>query len=759
MPAMFVLLVPGIGTAQTTKPMLINPHQDFYQLIPHVEFLEDKEKILTIEDVSSPKLEEFFASIGESNAVNLGITDSAYWLRFKVKVKEDDNFIRREAFGKQWYVSYNIILIYDSELYYKAKSPRSYHNNSYHSHSYDSNTYHNNSYHYNSYHYNDSEWTVTFKNYDHLKTPDLTVFSLYSLPLPEMTPGELYTFYLRIEADVPIILPLSIHTEDYNNFYITRLFVFHGLFFGIIMALFVYNLFIFLNLRDKFRLHYLLMLFFMSIYFLCRCQVVIDLILRDDLKAFAILTLSSLGFFMLFMLSFSMHFIGIERNTHPKFYYIFYITSIYIVLIMLSTLFLDLNTLNTIFGISGLFVPLPPLIAGIVRYKQGFRPARFFIWSSVFALTGTIVYSLFFMGVLPYHLWLTFTFQGGYALQAILLSLALADLINNLKNENDIAQKKAEGALIELRNINKELKHYSQDLEYAVKNKSNALQKSAAELKISEESLLLINNRLKETDNMNNEFLAKMALELRTPLTSIMGFAIINNKKANKHLYPHIENRDNPKMKKITRKMMENMQIIIAESERLSNMVSNMLDISKMEAGKIEWEKEEVRIQDVLNQAVMATIFLARKKGLKLSGEIPENIPVIVGDKNRLIQVIINLISNAIKFMEKGTIAYSVERAKDEIIVRITDTGEGIAPENLHTIFERYGQVDDLQRSKPMGTGLGLPICKEIIEGHGGQIWVESQVGKGSTFSFTLPVSENTGTGNTGDGSFCSLPS
>ena len=131
---------------------------------------------------------------------------------------------------------------------------------------------------------------------------------------------------------------------------------------------------------------------------------------------------------------------------------------------------------------------------------------------------------------------------------------------------------------------------------------------------------------------------------------------------------------------------------------------------------------------------------------MKLEKNIEQDLPAISGDRDKLIQVIINLISNAVKFTDKGAVSCRVYRKKEEVIVSITDTGIGIAADDYGAVFEQFKQVGgDTLTDKPKGTGLGLPICKEIVEHHGGRIWLESEVGKGSTFSFALPVVKLTG--------------
>jgi len=171
-----------------------------------------------------------------------------------------------------------------------------------------------------------------------------------------------------------------------------------------------------------------------------------------------------------------------------------------------------------------------------------------------------------------------------------------------------------------------------------------------------------------------------------------------------------------------------------------------VLDLAKIEAGKMEWNQESVSMAEVAERAIAATTSLFDQKALKLIKNIDADLPDITGDRDKLIQVIINLISNSVKFTDKGSVTCTVAQKENEIVVSISDTGIGIAAGDFGAVFEQFKQVGgDTLTDKPKGTGLGLPICKEIVEHHGGRIWLESEVGKGSVFSFALPITKTNG--------------
>jgi PAS domain S-box-containing protein len=247
----------------------------------------------------------------------------------------------------------------------------------------------------------------------------------------------------------------------------------------------------------------------------------------------------------------------------------------------------------------------------------------------------------------------------------------------------------------------------------------------------------------KEVDQMKTDFISTVSHELRTPLTSVLGFAKLIKKKLEDVVFPSLDTTDK-KMQRAARQVNDNIDIIVSEGMRLTALINDVLDIAKMEAGKVDWKSEPLQITDVVERAIAATSALLQAKNLTLVEQFDSHLPQLMGDRDRLIQVVINLLSNAIKFTDSGDITCKIARQGDTIVVSITDSGIGISPEDQPKVFEKFKQVGDTLTDKPTGTGLGLPICKQIIEHHDGQIWVESEIGKGSTFSFSLPSPTST---------------
>ena len=229
--------------------------------------------------------------------------------------------------------------------------------------------------------------------------------------------------------------------------------------------------------------------------------------------------------------------------------------------------------------------------------------------------------------------------------------------------------------------------------------------------------------KLRQIDRMKSEFLSNVSHELRTPLQSISGFA----KLLLRGQVPDPETQQ------------EFLQIIDRESQYLGNLINSLLDMSRLESGRFEINKRLMPIRDTIIDAVKIFHGLARDKDITLSENIPEKLPEIEVDGERLRQVVINLISNAIKFSDPGSsVTVKAESRNGELLFQVSDQGIGIPEEAMTHLFERFYRAEDkLVRG---GAGLGLYISKQIVEAHGGHIWAESQVGKGSTFSFTLPL-------------------
>jgi signal transduction histidine kinase len=243
-----------------------------------------------------------------------------------------------------------------------------------------------------------------------------------------------------------------------------------------------------------------------------------------------------------------------------------------------------------------------------------------------------------------------------------------------------------------------------------------AIMRDITERKLAEE-------KLRKIDQMKSEFLSNVSHELRTPLQSISGFTklIMNGQ---------VEDHDT---------QQEFLQIIDTETQHLGNLINSLLDMSRLEAGKFQIYKKLVSVRDTFMESIKMFHSLAREKNIKLTEEIPQDMPEMEIDNDRMRQVVINLLSNAIKFSDPGSsVTVRAEKRQDDVLFQVEDHGTGMNEETQKHLFQRFYRAEG--ETVRGGTGLGLYISKQIVEAHGGRIWVESKIGEGSTFSFSLPL-------------------
>lgn len=234
--------------------------------------------------------------------------------------------------------------------------------------------------------------------------------------------------------------------------------------------------------------------------------------------------------------------------------------------------------------------------------------------------------------------------------------------------------------------------------------------------------------REREIAQAKSDFVSIVAHELRTPMTSIKGYAdLLLNGAAGA----------------VSQTQMQFLQVIRNNVERLATLVNDLLDISRIEAGRVKFNIRPLNMSEVAQEVVEALQGEIVRRNLTLELDIPPHLPPVKGDYDRIVQVLTNLVSNAYKYTPPGgRITLSLHPVDGEIQVDVSDTGIGIAPQDVDRVFERFYRADHELVRAQAGTGLGLPIAKSIVEMLGGRIWVKSQLGKGSTFSFSLPLAE-----------------
>jgi len=242
------------------------------------------------------------------------------------------------------------------------------------------------------------------------------------------------------------------------------------------------------------------------------------------------------------------------------------------------------------------------------------------------------------------------------------------------------------------------------------------------------QELQRLNEQLQQASKAKSNFLANMSHELRTPMNAILGFVEMMLDEIYGEVPPHLR---------------EPLTDVQTNGKHLLRLINDVLDLSKIEAGRMELVLAEYSVQDVVETVRTSLQSLALEKGLDFVAAVEDDIPLALGDGKRIAQCLMNLVGNALKFSKHGRVAVWVEQQGENLLYRVSDNGIGIPKEELENIFGEFQQVDTAITREFSGTGLGLNITKKFVEMHGGRIWVESELGKGSTFFFAIPLRTN----------------
>lgn len=282
------------------------------------------------------------------------------------------------------------------------------------------------------------------------------------------------------------------------------------------------------------------------------------------------------------------------------------------------------------------------------------------------------------------------------------------------------------------------LRRYHEELEHRVEERTAELTRANERLQHEVTIRKKAEEAAEAANRAKSDFLSMVSHEIRTPLTSVLGFAIIIQKRLRQLLTPLVAN--NARLRLQSDRIMDNLGIIVSEGERLKHLINDVLDLAKLEAGKMAFRRDRVDPAEVVNHVMAASAGLLPDGKVRLKTVIEGTLPAVTGDRDRIIQVLVNLVSNALKFTEQGTVTCRARVDGHFVVVDVSDTGIGIPESEHYKVFEKFNQIGTSLTNKPKGTGLGLAICKHIVESHGGHIHFVSTPGVGSTFTFTLPI-------------------
>jgi signal transduction histidine kinase len=675
----------GLAQANESRILFLNGARGSYPLGEHLFILRDKSGNLEFADVLKPENADKFQPAG-SEAPSFGFTDDAFWLRLRIK---DDSG------HEHWLLEIAYPLLQNIDLYLPA-SDGSY----YHKRAGESLLFH--------------ERDAPHRNF---------VFELTTRK------GSVDTIYIRIRTESSVIMPVHIWertafaAKDHDE----QLAL--GIYYGIVSIMVMYNFFLFLSLRDKIYLAYVVSTAAYILFQAGLNGLSYEYLWPNSPQWNGRSLPFLIGLVALTTLMFTSLFLNVRR-LFPRLYAWFRLLEGTSVAVALLSLFAPYG-LCIRFGVGlAIAATLTMIGAGLISLRRKFKPARFFLIGWSVFLLGQLISALHKgYGLFPTNALTLYCGQFGSAWEAVLLALALADRINLIQEERYKAREAAFNALRQTDELNEKLREANRTLEQNVGERTAALREA--------------NRKLREMDRLKSDFLANVSHELRTPLTSVIGFAQIIKQRFGQEIAPRFPVSD-PSFRNVG-KIGAQLDIIVAEGERLTRLINDVLDLAKLEADRIVWNMEPVSIEDVVKAAVRATQPLFQQKGLAVRVEpASEQLPEVYADSDRIMQVCINLLSNAIKFTEQGEVVSSMHRERiqgeDSLVVSVRDSGTGVPPEALEDIFDKFKQVGDTLIDKPKGTGLGLPISKQIVERHGGRIWVESELGRGSVFRFSLPL-------------------
>ena len=509
----------------------------------------------------------------------------------------------------------------------------------------------------------------------------------YHLVTPLTLPADSeHYLLLRAQGNNVIELPATLMTPAAFNAHDNKISVFYGLYFGAIVAMCLFNLLIFLSIRDPSYLLYVLYLGTFGLNLFTREGLSYQWLWPDatlwNHYSLPVLNLVTLAFSMLF----ASQFLELKKRA-PRIHRVLFSSAM--VLLALTPLTL-LNFHFSIQATTAIVLPWPFIAIALSLWLiiKGYSPARYFLLAFTAVACATVLYILKTFQLLEGGWLLENAMQLGTFTEAVLLSFALAHRMTVLKSENARIQREA-----------------NEVLEQRVDERTRELNRALS---------------------ARSEFLAVMSHEIRTPLNGIIGTV------------------DMLKGTPLDQDQKHNLNVIEQSGNSLLNLINDILDYSRIEAGKMPIEQTSFNLADVVDESLALFQHKAHVHSNTLQTELDANLGErCLGDPVRLRQILVNLIGNAVKFTSNGIITVSAARDEhnpDYVYFEVSDSGIGIAPEQLNNLFDHFHQGDSSTSRRYGGTGLGLAICRQLVEIMGGEIGVFSRQHQGSRFWFRLPL-------------------
>lgn len=686
--AFLVFLTPGIPAFAAAPPVaIVAAELGEYPLGPHIDLLEDPNNELTIEDIGDPQLDPLFTR-ATSDSPTFGFTTSTIWSRFTL-VNNTGNPIN-------YYLEIQYPLLDHLDFYepdghgnftvVKAGDRRPF-----------------------------RERAITYRN---------IIFPIH------LDKGQQQTYYLRCQTTSSLNLPITLHSPSCLAERISMEQTLLGLYYGILLVMMIYNLFIYISIRDITYLHYVLFVLTYMLFQLSLNGMAFQYFWPNSIWWANNCTPLFIFLAYIFGTQFTRHILDTPKNA-PRMDRLL-VGCVYFSLFgSVFTLFADYQLSIKLATMTSLTVILL-MISGLICMIKGYRPARYYFVAWSVSLLGMTVYALKTFAVLPYTFITHWGIQIGSAWEVILLSLGLADrfyLINKEKEELQLQYAQdIETAHSKLAFSYGELEKFKNELEDLVDERTADLNRLNEMLAHEVMDRKRAEEKAASASLAKSQFLASMSHEIRTPMNAILGMANMASRAA-----------DTPKLKQY-------MKIIRESGNALLTLINDILDFSKIEAGRLDLEHINFDLHETMESLVDMFAKPIAEKKLELILVVAPEVPcALVGDPMRLKQILINLVNNAIKFTDRGEISIRVTLAEQTgematLDFSVTDTGTGINHEQIKNLFQEYRQAEASTCRLYGGTGLGLAISRQLVNLMDGVITAKSEQGCGSTFRFTIGV-------------------
>ncbi len=633
-----MLLWKDDAKAEGSDRLILDDRTTSENLYPYLDMIKDRAREITISDVVSGQHADNFVQ-AEEIGQKPGFFETGNWLRFEVENNSDN---------RDWLLELAFPLVYEIELYTEdADEVVQLFQGGARTHPF-------------------NERDIIHRHF---------VFDL------DISPGDTKVYYMMAVGGGDVHPPILIW--DRNTF-IERTeneYALLGIFYGIIAAMIIYNLFLFFSLRMKSYLYYVIVITFTLLGKLSINGSAFQYLWPNSPEWNTYATPFFVAMGCIFILLFTRSFLNIDRYI-SVFKYIMHGLIALNATVILALFFSHYAALYMML-IATFLTFSTVLISAVIALSRGARQARFYILGWLIFLTGVFITILGRAAVLPYNSFVSYAGQGALTVEVVLLSLALADKINIMRKEKDITERK-----------------------------------------LQENQELMIQN-LKQADELKDDFLAVTSHELRTPLYGMIGISETLRDGATGNLPDE------------TKKQLS---MVITSGHRLTGLVDNILELSKLKYDSIKLDLKLIDVKGIIEIVVAMSKPAILNKNIEILKEIDPELPLIQADENRLQQILHNVIENAIKYTDVGRIIISAYVKENELFIQVKDTGHGIREDQLNTIFEPFQQGEPSTSRQSSGLGIGLNITKQLVDLHNGSINVTSKVGIGSVFTIVLPV-------------------